>query len=258
MAETAADTYPSLGSALNDRYRGHNERNWEEWNARYLYSTAADIPDAADKALLGRQEKHSYHGIGTKTKLRHLIVGNVDQACLEEVGELSGLERLELEYPVVATDLSPLLGLRSLRFLSIDSPRKLADFSALLQLPALRTLLLTNAKLMTDIGWLREARQLEVIGIEGGMWSTYTIPSLQPLRGLPGLQALLTASTRLTNKSLSPLAECPRLKFIGTARFAPREEFERLHKARPDIYCDWFQPRLWELTSRRSNKSSKV
>lgn len=250
----AADINPSLGSALSARYRGHNDRNWEEWHGRHFYPTASDIPSGADKALLGRQEKQSFRGIGTKAALRHLIVGNANQACLEEIGQLTDLERLELEYPLVATDLSPLLALRSLHFLSIDSPRKLSDFSLLLQLPALRTLLLTNARLMTDLDWLSDAHQLEVIGIEGGMDSTYTIPTFEPLRGLPSLEALLTTSTRLTERRLMPLADCSALKFMGTARIAPREEFDRLNQARPDLYCDWFQPRLWELTAGRRRK----
>ena len=52
----AADTYPSLSSALSARFRGHTERNWKEWHARHYFPTAAAIPEAADKVLLGREE----------------------------------------------------------------------------------------------------------------------------------------------------------------------------------------------------------
>jgi hypothetical protein len=112
------------------------------------------------------------------------LPNNVDQPFLEEIGGLPRLERLELEWPMVASDLSPLLRLDRLTFLSIDSPRSLADFSPLLRLPSLRTLIITNPKNMTDLEWLSDAHHLEVIGIEGGTWSPYKIPTLQPLAGL--------------------------------------------------------------------------
>lgn len=177
--------------------------------------------------------------------MRHLIAGKVDQLFLEEIAKLSGLERLELEGPVTAKDLAPLLQLQNLSFISIEDPRHLADFSALLKLPALRTLLLTNAKLMPDIAWLSEAHGLEVIGIEGGTWSDCVIPTLRPLAGLRSLRAFLGVSTRIEDKSLAPLANCPNLEFLGIARVAPKSEFEKLEKAKPEMTSAWFKPEMW-------------
>lgn len=85
---------------------------------------------------------------------------------------------------MVAKNLTPLLRLGKLTFLSIDSPRHIAGFRPLLELPALRTRIITNPKKMTDLEWLDGAHHLEVIGIDGGMWSPYKIPTLQPLAGL--------------------------------------------------------------------------
>lgn len=254
MGETFA-TYPSLGSALNAQFRGHADRNWEQWRVSHFYGAASAIPSGAERAWLIR-EKVGYRSLAEKQALRHLIAGNVDQPFLEEIGQLRGLTRLELEWPFVANDLTPLLALKSLKFLSIDSPRKVSDFAALLELPALRTLILTNARLMTDIKWLKNAHHLEVLGIEGGMWSPYTLPALRPLSGLKSLRAFLGISTKLADKQLMPLADCPKLQFVAIARVAPREEFERLHAARPDVYCDWFQPEIWTAMSSRRRKAS--
>ena len=254
MAENF-EVYPSLGSALNARFRGHADRDWEEWQAKHFYREAVAIPDDAEQVWLGREEKLSHLGISKKQAVRHLIIGNADQSCIEEVGQLQHLERLDLEYPVLADDLSPLLALSSLRFLSIDSPRKLSDFSPLLKLRSLRTLIITNAKALANLDWLNSANHLEVIGIEGGMWSPMTIPSLSPLADLKSLQAFLGTSTKLTDKNLMPLAGCPNLKFIGIARVAPRNEFERLSQARPDIYCEWFRPEMWMARSAKRNSS---
>ena len=169
----------------------------------------------------------------------------MDQPFLDEIGNLSGLERLELEWPTMAKDLTPLLKLEKLSFLSIDSPRNITDFRPLLDLPTLRTLIITNPKKMTDLSWLTDAHHLEVIGIEGGMWSPYKIPSLEPLAGLRSLRAFLGASTRLLDKSLEPLAHSPNLSYLGIACVAPQAEFERLKAAKPGLACDWFGSEMW-------------
>ena len=152
------------------------------------------VPIDAKNAWIGRQ-KLNYRDIGQRESLRHLISGNVDQPFLDEIGNLGGLERLELDWPMVAKDLTPLLKLLNLAYLTIDSPRHIADFRPLLELPALRTLIITNPTQMADLSWLVEAHHLEVIGIEGGMWSPYKIPTLRPLAGLRALRAFLGVST---------------------------------------------------------------
>jgi|GEM_PF-1021288 len=237
-------TFPTLESALNVKFRGHEDRDWAEWHEKCVYGDAADIPADTTNAWIGRQ-KLNYRDIGKRRTLRHLISANVDQPFLNEIGELENLERLELEWPMVAKDLTPILRLEKLAFLSIDSPRNIADFRPLLDLPSLRTLIVTNPKKMTDLEWLGEAHQLEVIGIEGGMWSTYKIPTLRPLAGLRSLRALLGVSAKLDDKSLAPLADCPRLEYLGIACVAPQAEFDRLKMAKPDLVCDWFRPEMW-------------
>ena len=240
----APDVTVNQESALNDQVRGHVERDWQDWGANHFFGEAADIPPAASYAWLSRK-KLSYRGIGERTALRHLIAANVDQPFLDEIGQLDELERLELVWPMVADDLSPLLGLKRLGFLSLDSPRKITDFSPLLQLPALRTLLITNPKRMSGLDWLRDAHHLEVIGIEGGMWSPYKIPSLKPLAGLRSLRAFLGVSTGLADRQLMPLADCPNLEFLKIACVAPRDEFERLRAAKPTLVCSWFRSDKW-------------
>ena len=235
-------------SLLNLTFRGHMSRDWEEWS-RFATSAAADVALDAERAWLTRT-RSSHRGIGDRKKLRHLIAGAADQAYLEEICTITGLERLELEYPVTATSLAPLAALQHLRHLSIDSPRNIDDFSPLLGLASLRTLLLTNARRMTNIDWLAEAHHLEVIGIEGSMWTAQRIPTLAPLAGLASLRALLATSTRLDDADLSPLAQCPRLEFLGCAQFAPLSEFERLSSLKPELVCAWFRPEMWRMLRR--------
>ncbi len=245
------DKLSTLESALNDRFRGHADRDFSEWSEKHAYIRSSDIPIDAKNAWIGRQ-KLNYRDIGQRESLRHLISGNVDQPFLDEIGNLGGLERLELDWPMVAKDLTPLLKLLNLAYLTIDSPRHIADFRPLLELPALRTLIITNPTKMADLSWLVEAHHLEVIGIEGGMWSPYKIPTLRPLAGLRALRAFLGVSTKLADQSLDPLADCPRLEFLRIACVASQAEFDRLKKAKPALVCDWFRPNMWAtLRSKR-------
>ena len=240
----AFDTYSSLESALSTRFRGHRDRDWQEWEERHHFLSAQHIPDDATRAWISRQ-KLNYRTIASKKALKHLIAANVDSTFLEEIGELHGLRRLELEWPFLGTDLTPLLSLEQLEHLSIDSPRKLSDFSALLELPSLRTLIITNAKKMPSIEWLAEAHHLQVIGIEGAIDSPYRIESLAPLAGLRSLRALLCVSTRIADQCLSALAHCPELEYLEIARCVPRSDFELLKQAKPDLVCRWFDPEAW-------------
>jgi hypothetical protein len=238
---------------LNRNFRAHVGRDWGAWREEHYYASATAIPDTAERVWLERQ-KLNYRGIHERRSVRHLVASKVDQPFLEEIGSLGGLERLELEWPMVARSLSPILQLENLRFLSIDSPRHIDDFSPLLELPCLRTFILTNAKKMPDLQWLSDAHHLEVIGIEGGMWSPYRIPSLMPLAGLRQLQAFLGTSTKLADKQLLPLADCDRLQYLGIACVAPREEFERLQRARPDLVCSWFRAETWNAIAPRRTR----
>lgn len=243
-------SYSSIESALGARFRGHSDRDWQEWKESHYYEAAADILDV-ERAWLERRQ-HNYRGIAAKKMLKHLIAANVDQDFLEEIGELRELRRLELEWPFLGTNLTPLLALERLEHLSIDSPRKLSDFAALLEMPSLRTLLITNARKMPDLEWLRNAHNLEVIGIEGAIDRPYKIESFEPIAGLGSLRAFLGISTQLGDKRLMPLAQCQKLEYLGIARCAPRSEFALLHEARPDVVCRWFDPEAWEKPGLRT------
>jgi len=228
---------------LDLRYRELDTRDWDDWS-RISTENAAEVPLDAARARVQRV-KASHRGIGERKALKVLLAGGADQAYLDEICTITGLERLELGWPVTARSLDGLRALTRLRYLKIDSPRNVADFTPVLALPSLRTLLIENAKHMKDIEWLADAHHLDVIGIEGSMWTIQKIPTLAPLAGLKGMRAFLATAVRLGEKNLFPLAECPRLEYLSCARFAPREEFEMLRKLKPGLRCSWFDSDMW-------------
>lgn len=208
------------------------------------YERGEDVPLNVGCARLSR-DKASHRGLSRRTGLRELEAHAVNQDFLEEIGSLTHLEYLALDYPVTATDLSPLAALAELRILKINSPRNVADFTPLLALPKLERLFVENAKHMANLEWLRPlARQLRVLGVEGSMYTAQCIPTLTPLDGF-ALEALFLTNTKLGDQSLAPLRTMDSLKFLGTALNAPRVEFEALHAAQPKLKCEWFRPEMW-------------
>ena len=59
------DSFTTLESALNARFRGHADRDFVEWGEKYSYVEASDIPVDAKNAWMGRQ-KLNYRGIGER------------------------------------------------------------------------------------------------------------------------------------------------------------------------------------------------
>jgi hypothetical protein len=198
---------------LNAYYREHLDQS--DRGTHYAES-AGDIAPGAKLAILQRT-KDSHRGIEQCRELQTLCAEAVNQDYLDRICTLDQLERLDLGWPVTAPDLSGLRRLTRLRYLRIDSPRAVTDFSPLLELPALTALFIENAKHLHALDWLAPlGQQLKVLGVEGSTWTAQKLESLRPL------------------------ADCPDLKYLGCARFAPKEEFEALKALRPDISCQWF------------------
>lgn len=217
--------------------RRHSDCPW--------YARAGDVPLDAECARLQRT-RNSHRGIGERSRLREIEAHAVNQDYLDELASLAGLECLALEYPVTAADLEPIKALRELRMLTIHSPRNVRDFTAIAALPRLEVLFIENARQMIDLSWLRPLHdRLKVLGIEGGMYSVQRIPTLAPLEGF-ALHALFLTSTSLADQSLAALHNMETLRYLGTARNAPFDEFAALRAARPQLQCDWFDPAMWD------------
>ena len=207
-------------------------------------TTPDDIKSGANEATLKRV-KNSHRGIGARKDITGLAAIAVDQDFLEEIGEMSALEHLDMRFPMRATDLSPLRKLQNLRVLQMDSPNKITDFTPILDLPRLEVFMVENAKGLYDLEWMRPLREsLKVLGLEGSVSTDQRAASLAPLEGF-GLEALFMTSAMLKDKDISPLLTCPALRvFMGT-RMAPRAQYEALEAANPDLICPWFDWERW-------------
>ena len=226
---------------LNAHYR-----NWLHIRRPDLphFMSGEAVPMDAAYASLGR-EKASHKGIGKRTALRELSAHGANQAFLEEIACLTGLEYLDLGWPLTATDLAPLRALTNLRHLVINSPRSIADLTPLLDLTRLERLFIENAKHLHNLDGLRPLKdRLVALGIEGSIWTTQPIDSLAPLEGF-AVEALFLTNTKLGDQNLSPIATMPNIRFLGSGINAPRAQFFALRDAKPKLQCQWFDEKAW-------------
>ena len=167
----------------------------------------------------------------------------VNDDYFAEICELSDLEYLNLN-TVTVEELSPLARLTNLKALRLDSIRKAQDFEFLKSMTHLRGLYFTNVKFMPEIEYFSNMHHVKRLGIEGDH-ANLKVSSLAPLAGLWSLEELYMACVTLADKDLTPLAECPNLKLLQCARFAPKESFDALREAMPKLECRWCDQ--WEI-----------
>ncbi|MBX7459096.1 hypothetical protein K3152_12625 [Qipengyuania sp. 1NDH17] len=202
----------------------------------------------APEATTGRHMriKNSFRGISTRTRLRTLIAGAVNQDFFEEICQLTALEDLSLEWPTTATSLDGLQRLTRLKRLRIDSPRNITDFTPILALPNLTQLDIENAKHLYDLRWMRPLKdRLVRLKLDGSINTVQKLASIDPLDGF-AFEELSMCSTSIADKDLSALINCRELKKLSCAKAVSTfEGFMALADARPDIACAWFSPESW-------------
>ena len=229
----AQDPYIALSEAYRHRVNGGAP-----------VTHAAEIDPRQERAHLARV-KDSHRGIGAHRQLRRLVAEAVDQAFLEEIGELTELVALDLRWPVRAADLSPLAALDKLEVLHIEGAGRVADWTPLHELARLRVLTVEAPRAglsLQDFGPL--LTRLRVFGLEGSINKNYAIDTLEDLRGSP-LEALFCTSLTLRDKSLAPLCDCPDLKLLSGGVLAPWTQYAALRSAKPGLVCQSFEARRW-------------
>ena len=202
----------------------------------------------APDATMGRhfRAKNSFRGISTRTQLRTLVAGAVNQEFFEETCQLTALEDLSLEWPTTATSLDGLQRLTRLKRLRIDSPRNITDFTPILALPNLTYLDIENAKHLYNLRWMRPLKdRLRKLKLDGSINTTQKLESIDPLDGF-AFEELWMVSTSIADKDLSALINCRNLTKLSCAKSVSTfEGFMALADARPDIACAWFSPESW-------------
>jgi hypothetical protein len=210
-------------------------REWTDWPN--CVTSVSDITEISNTVHFYR-EKNNFKGISKFKKITKLLAKQVNQEFLNEILELENLEYLELE-TVTAKTIGKLSELPKLRYLKIQGIRKASDFVKLIDIISLEKLFIESAKQLQSIDFISDAKQLVVLGIEGGMYNNQKLDSLKAISGLSNLEALYLSSVQLLDKNLDYLSSNSKLSYLSSARFAPKSSFDSLRNLMPNINCNW-------------------
>jgi hypothetical protein len=211
-----------------------------EWDRlpRTVRSVDLVATDATDVSF--SRDRRSQRGLHRFGAIRRLWADGVDDAFLDEIVRMPGLEVLSMQR-VTAADLAPLASLPALRHLSISHSPGIGDlgWTAGLRVQALA---LHDLKRIVSLEPLAALGGLRALAVEGGMGAAMRVATLLPLQGLHALQALFLANLRVADRSLRPLHGLARLRELQCARWYDDGEFAALSAALPDLRCSWCVP----------------
>lgn len=140
-------------------------------------------------------------------------------------------------------DLSPLTALAHLRHVHLGSLTKVTDLSALSSMHQLVSLELENFKRVEKFDDLATLTKLELLTIDGAMWTEQTIASLEPIGCMSGLRSFSMTNARLRTGSFEPLLSLQNLEGFHAAWWFPETEFAKL-RALPNLkYGNLFERR---------------
>ena len=187
-----------------------------------------------------RRVKKSYQGLKEFRNIKRLFAYEVDDNFLRKISCLTGLTYLWAKI-VTAEDLTPLIELDSLEFLILQHVRKAKSFSFMTEMPALRHLELEWVKHLSNLEDLKDMKTLLSFGIEGAtpVSMTQKVESLSPILDWKCLESLYLTNTRVRDGNLRCLGKIKTLKYLDTARFYPKSEFEALRAVHPNLKCNW-------------------
>jgi len=217
----------------------HRYRIAPDWNNLPEQTITLQGISRSELRLRFRREKNSHRGLREFKDLKELVIFCPNQDAIEEIGYLQSLEFLYIDM-TWATDLSALAVCRSLRHLTIKGATQVTSLGWVADLPPLESLLLENFKKITDISSLASLSTVKALGIEGSMWTRQNVDSFTPLSGLSLLEALFIANCKPSNAGLLPLHTLGNLRYLDAAAFYTEDEFMALHRALPQLSCDWF------------------
>lgn len=203
-----------------------------------LQKSIADVrPDAVELRLY--RERSSHRGVCRLQRLQRLWAHSVNQSFLDEICELRSLKQLYIDRLSVS-DPSSLTRLRDLRSLIIVGGTKVESLDWTGELTWLRALALENFPRVGSLQPLARLNGLRALGVEGSMWTTMKVDSLQPLSSLANLEYLFLTNLRSKDRSLQALHSLTGLKVLECANRFAKGEMERLREALPNTRCQWF------------------
>ena len=161
------------------------------------------------------------------------VAPKVNQYLFDAICRMPKLRGLWVKHSSIKyVDSSPLQGLE---FLRLGSSPSLNSIQQLANIESLKWLETENLKRITDFSLLSDLKQLVGLGIDGSMWTTQLVESLNPIAKLKKLRYPSLTNTRVIYKNLRPLHRLDNLKTIRMAQWWPKAEVAGLKHANPNL-----------------------
>jgi hypothetical protein len=222
-----------------DEYQGATHIN--------IVCTQLSISDYQQKKLVNQW----CNRIPEMDQIRYLWFNSrVNQALFDAACKNHHLEGLFVKRSGIK-DLSYLTNLNNLKYLHIGSSPSVGSIDVFSMMSQLIVLQIENFKRIQDISPLQSLSQLEGLAIEGSMWNTQIVESLEPLSDLLNLRYIFLANLRSLDQTLEPLSRLRKLRNIRTTFKWPKSEFKLLRNSLPELaYGTPFQTELIDQFSK--------
>ena len=170
----------------------------------------------------------------TFTSIEHLwLPSRVNQIIFDAICELPNLKTLWIKWSGIKR-INNIENLNKLEHLHIGSSSKIESIEPLSSLKSLITLETEQLNKISNFESIGNLTQLEGLGIDGSIWGTQKIESLDFIRQLTELKYFTMTNSRLVSKSFEPLLALDKLVRFNSSWNYPAKEFEKL-KAHPSL-----------------------
>lgn len=157
----------------------------------------------------------------------------VSQKIFDAVCRMPNLETLWIKWSGIK-DITRLPALKKLRHLHFGSSPEIENIEPLAAMTGLETLEIENFKKFSDFSVVAGLTQLQGLGINGSIWATQDIDTLEPVRALQNLKLLTAFNSRIKDKSFGPILGLKNLVTFDCSWNHPESEFEKL-KSMPNL-----------------------
>lgn len=145
-----------------------------------------------------------------------------------------GIEGLYIKWSGIKS-LSPIANASSLRYLHIGSSPGIKSILPLASQKGLKWLGLENLKRIDDLSPLEELTLLRGLLVEGSMWTTQRVRTLEPIGRLSQLEYLSIANLRAADETLRPLFSLRNLHSFHAGHWWDEEEIEELRRLNSEL-----------------------
>ena len=161
------------------------------------------------------------------------LPSKVNQKIFDAVCRIPNLEGLWIEWSSVK-NIDNLVKLSNLRHLHLGASSQVENIEALASLSNLETLATEQLNKISDFSPIAGLRQLQGLGLDGGMYISQKINTLEPIGGLENLKYLTLTNSQIKDKSLDPLLKLNELMRLNCSLNYPASEFDKL-KSMPNL-----------------------